>query len=67
MNQTGWYDIGGTSLSCPQWAGLVAIAAQINKAKYNQLGLGQINPALYKLAAESGQVQRRLLRHRADG
>jgi subtilase family serine protease len=51
VNQTGWYDIGGTSLSCPQWAGLVAIAAQINKAKYNQLGLGQINPALYKLAA----------------
>src|SRR4029077_284349 len=26
---TGWYDIGGTSLSCPQWAGLVAIADQI--------------------------------------
>ena len=51
MNQTGWYDIGGTSLSCPQWAGLVAIADQINKAKYDQLGLGQINPALYKLAA----------------
>src|SRR5262249_16127872 len=26
---TGWYDIGGTSLSCPQWAGLVAIADQV--------------------------------------
>ncbi|MBM9504499.1 S53 family peptidase [Actinacidiphila acididurans] len=44
---TGWYDIGGTSLSCPQWAGLVAIADQINGG-----GLGQINPALYKLAAD---------------
>jgi subtilase family serine protease len=55
VNQTGWYDIGGTSLSCPQWAGLVAIADQINKAKYNQLGLGQINPALYKLAANPAQ------------
>ncbi|MFD5463729.1 protease [Kitasatospora sp. NPDC127059] len=43
---TGWYDIGGTSLSCPQWAGLVSIADQINGG-----GLGQINPALYKLAA----------------
>src|SRR6266478_4087341 len=43
---TGWYDIGGTSLSCPQWAGLVAIADQINGA-----GLGLINPALYKLGA----------------
>jgi subtilase family serine protease len=43
---TGWYDIGGTSLSCPQWAGLVAIAAQINGG-----GLGLINPALYQLSA----------------
>ena len=51
INQTGWYDIGGTSLSCPQWAGLIAIADQINKAKYNQTGLGPINPALYKLAS----------------
>ena len=53
VGQTGWYDIGGTSLSCPQWAGLVAIADQINKAKYNQLGLGLINPALYALASKS--------------
>jgi subtilase family serine protease len=44
---TGWYDIGGTSLSCPQWAGLVAIADQINGG-----GLGLINPALYKLGAD---------------
>ncbi|CAM5689735.1 S53 family peptidase [Streptomyces viridifaciens] len=44
---TGWYDIGGTSLSCPQWAGLVSIADQINGG-----GLGQINPALYKLATD---------------
>jgi subtilase family serine protease len=51
INQTGWYDIGGTSLSCPQWAGLVAIADQINNENYKQLGLGLINPLLYKLAA----------------
>jgi len=44
---TGWYDIGGTSLSCPQWAGLVAIADQINGG-----GLGLINPALYRIAAD---------------
>jgi subtilase family serine protease len=43
---TGWYDIGGTSLSAPQWAALVAIAAQINHG-----GLGPINPALYKIGA----------------
>jgi subtilase family serine protease len=46
-NNTGWYDIGGTSLSCPQWAGLVAIADQINGG-----GLGLINPALYKIGAD---------------
>jgi subtilase family serine protease len=44
---TGWYDIGGTSLSCPQWAALVAIAAQIRGH-----GLGRINQALYDLAAD---------------
>jgi subtilase family serine protease len=43
---TGWYDIGGTSLSCPQWAGLVAIADQVAGH-----GLGLINPTLYDLAA----------------
>ena len=43
---TGWFDIGGTSLSCPQWAGLVAIADQLNGG-----GLGLINPALYALGA----------------
>jgi subtilase family serine protease len=43
---TGWYDIGGTSLSCPQWAGLVAIADQMNHG-----GLGLINPALYTIGA----------------
>ena len=44
---TGWYDVGGTSLSCPQWAGLVAIADQINGG-----GLGLINPGLYKIGAD---------------
>jgi subtilase family serine protease len=42
----GWYVVGGTSCSVPQWAGLVAIADQIAGH-----GLGQINPALYALAA----------------
>ena len=41
----GWWDIGGTSLSTPQWAGLIAIADQMNGA-----GLGLINPALYAIA-----------------
>ena len=47
VGATGWYDIGGTSLSCPQWAGLVAIADQINGG-----GLGLINPALYRIGAD---------------
>jgi subtilase family serine protease len=47
ISHTGWYDIGGTSLSCPQWAGLVAIADQMNGGQ----GLGLINDELYELAA----------------
>jgi subtilase family serine protease len=42
---TGWYVVGGTSASAPQWAGLVALADQI--AGHN---LGFINPALYRLS-----------------
>ncbi len=42
----GWFVVGGTSSSCPQWAGLVAIADQIAGH-----GLGLINPTLYSLAA----------------
>ncbi len=45
---TGWWDIGGTSLATPQWAGLVAIADQINGG-----GLGLINPGLYKIGADA--------------
>jgi subtilase family serine protease len=44
---TGWYDIGGTSLATPEWAGLIAIAAQIKGH-----GLGLINPALYQIASD---------------
>jgi subtilase family serine protease len=39
---TGWYVVGGTSSGTPQWAGLIAIADQINGGP-----LGWINPALY--------------------
>jgi subtilase family serine protease len=47
---TGWYDIGGTSLSCPQWAGLIAIADQMNGG-----GLGLVNPFLYTIASNPSQ------------
>jgi subtilase family serine protease len=42
----GWFIVGGTSCSSPEFAGLVAIADQIAGH-----GLGQINPTLYKLAS----------------
>jgi len=42
----GWFIVGGTSCSVPQFAGLVAIADQIAGH-----GLGQINPTLYQLAS----------------
>lgn len=44
---TGWYVVGGTSASAPQWAGLIAIADQM--AGHN---LGYINPALYSIASD---------------
>jgi subtilase family serine protease len=44
----GWYVVGGTSSSCPQWAALVAIADQMAGH-----GLGLINPKLYSLASSS--------------
>jgi subtilase family serine protease len=43
---TGWYDIGGTSLASPEWAGLVALAD--NLAGHD---LGLLNPALYEVAS----------------
>jgi subtilase family serine protease len=42
---TGWYAVGGTSASSPQWAGLAAIADQMAGRD-----LGNINPALYQIA-----------------
>jgi subtilase family serine protease len=45
---TGWYVVGGTSSGSPQWAGLVAIADQLNGGP-----LGWLNPGLYKIGADS--------------
>jgi subtilase family serine protease len=42
----GWFIVGGTSCSSPQFAGVVAIADQIAGH-----GLGLINPTLYQLAS----------------
>ena len=46
VNDGSWYVIGGTSSSCPQWAGMVAIADQM--AGHD---LGLIQPKLYSLAS----------------
>jgi subtilase family serine protease len=45
VNDGSWYIIGGTSSSCPQWAGLAAIADQM--AGHD---LGLLQPKLYSLA-----------------
>jgi len=49
----GWYIFGGTSAGSPQWAGLVAIASQMNGGP-----LGYINPALYKIGADPARYAR---------
>jgi subtilase family serine protease len=45
----GWYVVGGTSASSPQWAGMIAIANQMNGGH----ALGFINPSLYKIGRSS--------------
>src|SRR5438445_2294985 len=47
---TGWYTVGGTSASAPQWAGLIAMADQM--AGHD---LGFINPALYRIDNNSAK------------
>jgi subtilase family serine protease len=44
----GWYVVGGTSASSPEWAAMTAIADQISRATYGD-DLGYINPALYAI------------------
>jgi hypothetical protein len=52
---TPWYEIGGTSVGAPAWAGLVSIADQLRPSGVGSLsGASQTLPALYS-AAESGQ------------
>ncbi len=46
----GWYVVGGTSASSPEWAAMTVIADQISKAKYGD-DLGYINPALYRIGS----------------
>ena len=50
VGDTGWYVIGGTSSSSPQWAGLIAVANEIS-VKNGGKQLGYINPALYAIAS----------------
>lgn len=51
-----WFVVGGTSAGSPQWAAIIALANQFSANQVsakapNGLGpLGDINPALYKLA-----------------
>lgn len=48
-----WMSIGGTSLSTPQWAGILAIANAM-RAQNAQALLGSPHAALYQLATHSG-------------
>ena len=45
-----WFVVGGTSVSSPTFAGVIAIADQVNGAP-----LGFLNPALYKIGANSAR------------
>ncbi|MCI4434182.1 MAG: S53 family peptidase [Thermoplasmata archaeon] len=47
-----WYVFGGTSIGAPQWAGLIAIAAQIQGH-----GLGLVQSTIYSLASSNSYSQ----------
>jgi subtilase family serine protease len=51
VNDLGWFVIGGTSSGSPQWAGLIAIANEMN----GHHPLGYINPALYAVASNPAE------------
>ena len=55
---TGWYDIGGTSLSCPQWAALGRDrrSDERRRARSHQ-------PRAVRARRGSGPLRQRLLRH----
>jgi hypothetical protein len=50
--QTGWYTVGGTSASAPQWAGLVAVADQ-GLALAGKGSLANAQAALYQVPSSS--------------
>lgn len=47
MKDLGWFVIGCTSSSSPQWAGLIAVANEMNDHR----SLGYINPALHAIGS----------------
>ncbi len=47
----GWYVVGGTSAGSPQWAGITAMADQMNGGH----DLGLLNPKLYQIASDPGK------------
>lgn len=56
----GEYRIGGTSLSSPLFAGLVAVADQLDRTRH-----GFINPVLYGVTSHSGTIKD--VRHANNG
>ena len=56
---TPWVQIGGTSLSCPCWAGLIAIVNQerVDTGGTTLDGPTQTLPALYKLYSDPAKYQ----------
>jgi subtilase family serine protease len=53
--QTGWLVAGGTSVSAPCWAGIIALADQIRRTPFS---FSNIHDALYNLARNRGLYAR---------
>jgi hypothetical protein len=52
----GWMDIGGTSLSTPQWAGIVAVANAM-RAQNSLAALGDAHAAIYQIGVQGSSYR----------
>jgi subtilase family serine protease len=49
MGNRDWFQIGGTSIGAPQWAGFLAL---VNAARAGKPRVGYLNPIIYGMTAD---------------
>ncbi|AYV87018.1 MAG: peptidase S8 and S53 subtilisin kexin sedolisin [Sylvanvirus sp.] len=58
QNSSGWFEVGGTSLSCPLWAGVIALTNQLRvAAQKKHFDTLTLQTALYVTIGKSAHYQ----------